>query len=239
MTVESCRNNPILSLGSLIAHRSTGTKAPVPVMSARWVGVGGVYDGAFVAGPESGVVHQRSLPYLSPDPITMDNSVTLDQFLTQAADGGPCVGVCAEAPSSSVMPPSIELRTIDGARTTTLDGLFDAFAEAWHFPPWFGRNAPAFDDFMRDLDNMIDVALGRPPAAGYVTEITAAHRILVEQPNTFSWFAHCIPFYRDYYRNEASPPATFCLLLSAPSGELQGVRERWLGVGVHIATVAP
>jgi hypothetical protein len=39
-------------------------------------------------------------------------------------------------------------------------------------PPWFGRNGPAFDDFMRDLDNMIDTELGNPPAPGYLTEIT-------------------------------------------------------------------
>ena len=58
--------------------------------------------------------------------------------------------------SSPVMPPAgVELRTIDGTHTKTLDTLCDAFAEAWHFPPWFGRNGHAFDDFLRGLDNMV------------------------------------------------------------------------------------
>ncbi|MEE3062827.1 MAG: barstar family protein [Actinomycetota bacterium] len=35
---------------------------------------------------------------------------------------------------------------------------FEAFAKFWDFPPWFGRNHAAFDDFMRDLDNMTNKA---------------------------------------------------------------------------------
>ena len=67
--------------------------------------------------------------------------------------------------SSPVMPPpGVELRTIDGTHTKTLDTLCEAFAEAWHFPPWFGRNGHAFDVFLRDLDNMVNTAIGRLPA---------------------------------------------------------------------------
>ena len=131
----------------------------------------------------------------------------------------------------------LELRLIDGSHTQTLDALFDAFAEAWHFPPWFGRNKDAFNDFMRDLDNMVNAATGRPPAPGYLTYITDAHLILADQPEAFSWFAKKIPFYSDYYRDEASPPAVFGLLLSAPPDQLGEVRDRWLAAEVPIATV--
>jgi hypothetical protein len=76
----------------------------------------------------------------------------------------------------------VELRTADGARTRTLEALFDTFAEAWHFPPWFGRNMNAFNDFTRDLDDMINTATGKPPAAGYFTDNTDAHLLLTDQP---------------------------------------------------------
>jgi hypothetical protein len=164
-------------------------------------------------------------------------TVNLDEFLLQAGDHGPCVGIRADT-SSLVLPPTgVELRTVNGAQTKTLAGLFDAFSQAWHFPSWFGRNAHAFDDFMRDLDTMVNTATGRPPARGYLTYICNAHLILVGQPESFSWFAGCMPFYRDYYRDEASPPAAFGLLLSAPPDQLGEVRERWTSAGIPLPTV--
>ncbi len=160
----------------------------------------------------------------------------IDDFLSEAGDHGRCVAVHSLA-SAIALPSGVELRTIDGAQTRTVNSLYDAFAEAWHFPAWFGRNSHAFDDFMRDLDNMINTASGKQPAPGYFTDITDAHLILADEPEAFDWFAKCMPFYRDYYRDEASPPATFGLLLSASDERFDEVRERWLSAGVSIATV--
>jgi hypothetical protein len=167
----------------------------------------------------------------------MANTVKLDQFIVQAAGHGPCVGILREATLPLAPPAGFEVRTIDGAHCKNRDALYDAFAKAWHFPPWFGRNMDAFDDVMRDLDNMVNTATGKPQAPGYLTLITNAHLILIEQPDLFSWFASTMPFYRDYYRDELSPPAAFGLLLSAPTGQLHEVRERWLTVGIQVATV--
>jgi hypothetical protein len=46
-----------------------------------------------------------------------------------------------------------------------------------------------------------------------------------------------MPSYRDHYRDEASPPAAFALLLSARTDQLHEVRERWLTAGIEVATV--
>ncbi|WP_277622323.1 barstar family protein [Mycobacterium sp. IEC1808] len=161
----------------------------------------------------------------------------LDEFVSGTAGHEACVGIVAPLPSSLAPPIGVELRTVDGATMETLDALFDGFAKAWHFPPWFGRNMNAFNDFMRDLDNMINTAEGKPPAPGYLTYITDAHLLLIKEPEAFSWFAKKIPFYRDYYRDEADPPAAFGLLLSVPTSEVDAIRERWLTVGTQVAIV--
>ena len=167
----------------------------------------------------------------------MAHTVNLDKFLLQTVEGGPCVAVHLETPSPLSPSAGVEFRTVDGMHAKTLDALFDAFAKVWDFPPWFGHNYAAFDDFMRDLDNLTNKALEKRPARAYLTEVTHSHLLLVEEPEVFSWFAHKMTFYRDYYRDELSPPAAFGLLLSAPADKLREVRERWLSVGVEVAEV--
>ena len=89
---------------------------------------------------------------------------------------------------------------------------------------------------MRDLDNMINTAIGKPPAPGYLTHITNAHLILADQSEIFLGSPNDMPFFRDYYRDEKSP-AAFGLLLSAPPDRLRNVRERWLAADVVVASV--
>lgn len=163
--------------------------------------------------------------------------MNLAEFVLGAVGHEACVGVHGPKPSALVAPAGFELRKIEGLHTTTRDALYDAFAEAWHFPPWFGRNMDAFDDVMRDLDNMVTTATGRPQAPGYLTLITNAHLILAEQPDLFSWFANTMPFYRDYYRDELRPPAAFGLLLSIPAAHVNEIRERWQSAGIDVVTV--
>ncbi|OBA59391.1 hypothetical protein A5647_17135 [Mycobacterium sp. 1100029.7] len=163
--------------------------------------------------------------------------MNLDQFIVEAGGHGPCVGVHAKTPLPLVVPSGIDVRILDGASTETLEELYDAVAEVWQFPPWFGHNANAFNDFMRDLDNMVTAGTNKPPPSGYLTDVTDAHLLLNRQPEAFSWFASKLPLYRAYYRDELKPPATFGLLLSAPTDKLGEVRERWLSVGVQVADV--
>ena len=164
----------------------------------------------------------------------------LDEFVLGAAGHEACIGAHAEIPAPLIGPVGVELRVIDGARMKTLDTVFGAFAEVWNFPPRFAHNRSkdAFNDWMRDFDNLTNPDLSKPPARGYLTEIINAQALLAEQPDEFSWFAHKIPFYRDYYRDGLDPPAAFGVLLSAPVDQLSKVRERWVDAGVQVATVA-
>jgi len=178
----------------------------------------------------------RPLQHLPKDQVAMAHrQINLYEFVVQAGRHGPCVVLLASSPTE--LPAGVELRAVDGARITTFEALLEEFARAWQFPSWFRPNPNAFNDFMRDLDGMIDVAYGRPPAPGYLTEIVNAHLLLADDPETFRWFADHIPFYRDYYRDEASPTASFGLLLSAPVESLDEVRSRWVAAGADIATI--
>lgn len=165
--------------------------------------------------------------------------LNLEEFLRQSAGHGPCVGV--NSTSASLIPAAgVEFRTVDAGRIVTLDTLFDAFARAWDFPPSFAqyRNKDAFNDWMRDFGNLTNPSLTKPPTTGYLTELRDAQLFLVEQPETFSWFANKVSLYRDYYRDGADPQAAFGLLLSAPNKRLiEEVRNRWIGVGIEVATV--
>jgi hypothetical protein len=160
--------------------------------------------------------------------------MNLDEFLSQAGGDGPCVGILAASTATPAVAAGIELRTIDATQIASLDQLFDAFSHAWHFPVSFVRyrNGDAFDDWMRDFDNLCNPALDRPPAAGYLTHLTNAHRLLPTEHDIFSWFAHAIGFYRDYYRDDLDPPASFALLLSVPSEWHDQVCARWRAAGV-------
>jgi hypothetical protein len=146
----------------------------------------------------------------------------------------------AAAPGPAAPPDGVELRSVDAQRITTLDALFDAFAEAWNFPASFikYRNRHAFNDWIRDLDNLTNPSLSDPPARAYLTELRNAHLFLVQQDEIFSWFANALSMYREYYRDGAESPAAFGLLLSAPANRLVEVQNRWLQAGVQITTVA-
>jgi hypothetical protein len=67
--------------------------------------------------------------------------------------------------------------------------------------------------------------------------IQRTHMLFSDQPEALSLFAPCIPFHRDYYRDEADPPAAFALLLSAPDAHFDKERARWIDAGADVATV--
>ena len=162
----------------------------------------------------------------------------LEEFLRAAGRHGPCVGLLL-TPAPSTPPDGVEYRSVDAQYITDLDALFYMFAEAWNFPAKFANNhnKDAFNDWIRDLDNLTNPCLTDPPARGYLTELRNAHLFLPNQHEVFGWFANAILLYREYYRDGAEPPASFGLLLSAPRNRLIAVQSRWLKEGIQVAVV--
>lgn len=156
--------------------------------------------------------------------------VSLTRFLKAAATTGPAVGLATDPDGNPPTPHGYQTRTIDGSRLTTKTQLYDTFAHSWDFPEYFGHNADAFEDCMRDLDHT-------PETIGFLTVITNAHKLLPQDPGTFTWFAQSIPFYRDHYREFATPPTTFALLLSAPPTSSQTIRTRWQRATVPVTLI--
>jgi hypothetical protein len=161
----------------------------------------------------------------------------LDDFLTGAGGDGPCVAIVSSSHPPLTPSAGVELRIVEGASMPDLDGVFNVFADAWHFPSRFGHNAAAFDDFMCDLDDTVDAALHHTRARAYLSEIANAHLLLVDQIEAFRWFVRHIEIYRNYYRDEADPTADFALVLRVPVESQQSVYDRWTKSGIAVAAL--
>ncbi|MFD6514251.1 barstar family protein [Rhodococcus sp. NPDC060176] len=83
------------------------------------------------------------------------------------------------------------VRVVRGENMRTTSQVFDEFAAAFQFPSHFGRNKDAFDDVMRDLDDVLGLG------AGYVVVIRGAGSLLSEQQDQLEWFRETMDFYTE------------------------------------------
>ncbi|PBC41851.1 hypothetical protein CJ178_09855 [Rhodococcus sp. ACPA4] len=90
------------------------------------------------------------------------------------------------------------VRTVRGSHMQTTAQVFDEFAAAFQFPSHFGRNKDAFDDVMRDLDDVLGLG------AGFVVLVREAELLLRGEPDQLPWFRESMDFYADEWA-----PATF------------------------------
>jgi hypothetical protein len=74
--------------------------------------------------------------------------------------------------------------SLDGAKALTSDALFDQFAEVARFPGYFGRNWPALDECLADLEWL--------PARGYVVTLESPERLLESEPLDRPAFARLV-----------------------------------------------
>ncbi|MCJ0906264.1 barstar family protein [Rhodococcus sp. ARC_M6] len=89
------------------------------------------------------------------------------------------------------------VRIVRGARMQTISRVYDEFAAAFQFPSHFGRNKDAFDDVMRDLDDVLGLG------AGFVVLVSDAELLLSGEPDQVAWFRESM----DFYAEEWAPTA--------------------------------
>ena len=162
-----------------------------------------------------------------------DTGIPLARFLDAASRKGPAVGLWVGSRPPSA-PSSYEYREVTGRTMTTVNGLYETYARAWDFPDYFGHNADAFDECMRELD---DSAGPTDSPAGYLTNIVDADRLLAADRGAFDWFATSQLRFRDHYRDVAVPHRTFATLLETSADRRRELITRWRRAGVTVVTV--
>ncbi|MEE4022136.1 barstar family protein [Gordonia sp. PKS22-38] len=160
--------------------------------------------------------------------------VPADRFLTDAGRDGPVVGVVVgdRTPDDAA---GVVVRRVDGREMPTIATMLDEFARAWQFPEHFGHNRDAFDDCMRDLDGMLPDDEPRPTT--FVTVVDHAESLLRREPDQLRWLANSLSFYREHYRDVATPSAGFAVLLLTPQPLATWVENRWQEAGSDIAEI--
>lgn len=93
----------------------------------------------------------------------------MNQFIGTIAE--PLIFIASRAPSG--LPEGILRVDIEGGEARTTAELMEAFATAFEFPEYFGRNWNAFYDCMADLDWC--------PPEGYAVVIGNADAVLVDE----------------------------------------------------------
>jgi hypothetical protein len=83
------------------------------------------------------------------------------------------------------------VRVVRGSHMQTAAQVFDEFAAAFQFPSHFGRNKDAFDDVMRDLDDVLGLG------AGFVVLVRDTELLLRGEPDQVPWFRESMDFYAE------------------------------------------
>jgi len=108
----------------------------------------------------------------------------------------------------------VAARVVRGNKCRTMNALFDEFAAAWQFPPYFGENWNALDECLADLEWL--------PAEAYVLLITDAPALLVDdKPEAFGLFVDLIDGIARGWKD-----ASFQVVFQAESGEESQLADR-------------
>jgi hypothetical protein len=119
--------------------------------------------------------------------------------------------------------PRTVARVVRGAKCRSSHALFDEFAAAWQFPPYFGENWDALDECLADLEWL--------RAQAYVLIVADALQLLDEEPtDTFRLFVEIVAdIARERSEDEGEPgrpPASFHVVFHAEPGDESALSER-------------
>lgn len=128
---------------------------------------------------------------------------------------------------------------LDCSKMLTPEQLFNAFAEAAGFPGYFGKNWPAFDECLADLEWL--------PGSGYVFVLRNSDRLLEQGSSERATFWRIIakvaaewsePVHLGEWWDRDGIP--FHVVLGAPNGIVNLVSENRVSVsGVEAALLSP
>ena len=119
-------------------------------------------------------------------------------------------------------------RVVRGRKCGRSHALFDEFAAAWQFPPYFGENWDALDECLADLEWL--------RASAYVLLVADAVEILDDEPaETLRLFVEVVS---DVARERSEdggepgrPAASFHVVFHAEPGDESALRERLTHAG--------
>ncbi|MFI6870031.1 barstar family protein [Nocardia sp. NPDC050406] len=136
---------------------------------------------------------------------------TPQAHLTEMALNMPALGSLAmDAQRFSGLRRSVghQTRVLRGKKMRTVAALYDEFAAALQFGYYFGENADAFDDCMRDLDDTLGAA------EQYVLLVYDAAQLLADEPRQRAWFAEAMADCARYWADEE---VIFRVILQGPA----------------------
>lgn len=134
----------------------------------------------------------------------------------------------------------LTVRAVRGRKMRSRVGLFDEFAAALQFPLYFGENAAAFSECIRDLDDSL------PIGRGYVIVVIEPDQLLADAIDQFEWLAHSLADASEALGAPIElggsfdrPAVPFHVVLAGERGVLDRAAKRWAEAGIKALGVEP
>jgi hypothetical protein len=127
------------------------------------------------------------------------------------------------------------VRTVRGRKMRSRQGLFDEFAAALQFPPYFGENEDAFNECIADLEVL-------PRQAGFVVVVTEPEQVLIKARSVaLAWLADSLRGAAEEWSRPVElgewwdrPAYPFHVVLLCELGAAPVASERWVGTGLEV-----
>ncbi len=125
-------------------------------------------------------------------------------------------------------------RVVRGRKTRTVGALFDEFAAALQFPPYFGENKDAFNECIADLGAL-------PAGEGYVVAITEPDQVLADaSAQDLRWLVNALESANASWSQPVElgewwdrPAVPFHVVLMGENDVVERAARRWSSAGIE------